>query len=328
MADVQPNTFQTTFIVNLDTYETSVATTSGKGKKGKVKVTKAVKIKEIMFMITHEPSNYLELLVEMLAKHGRTGYKISEKKRYSFNCTDAMDVDNAEEFAEMAKKIIETTPDKCSPQVQEKSKDIDDDSDGSNTGDEDSDTLKESSNDFDENIALFCCQITKEWGNTNDNSVTYLHPTGVSIPCTPLMIRDWAIAISFDPANKVPALHPGRCFQTSITPVTPSPNADIAALTSVLLLDMAREHLRHSTPAPALQVVDSAETNLDPNIIPSPSKLTHFLEHAEANLGVQHARLLEPALWQLGAGPDILLEMDDAILHDAGVTPGDIICLK
>ncbi|KAI6030787.1 hypothetical protein F5J12DRAFT_888596 [Pisolithus orientalis] len=115
---------------------------------------------------------------------------------------------------------------------------------------------------------------------------------------------------------------------TSIIPVTPSPNADITALSSVLLLDMAREHLHHSTPAPAPQVVDSAETNLDPTIILLPSNLTHFLKHAEANLGVQNAQLLEPALWQLGAGPDILSEMDDAILHDAGVTPGDIICLK
>ncbi|KAI6030786.1 hypothetical protein F5J12DRAFT_779844 [Pisolithus orientalis] len=71
-----------------------------------------------------------------------------------YSCTDAMDIDNAEEFAEMAKKIIETTPDKvqvfidmkhvhkqlahhkCSLLVWEKSKDIDDDSDGSNTRDE------------------------------------------------------------------------------------------------------------------------------------------------------------------------------------------------
>ena len=57
---------------------------SAKGRKAKVKVTKAVKIKEILFMVLETPSNYLKLLVEMLAKHGRTGYKISEKKRYSF----------------------------------------------------------------------------------------------------------------------------------------------------------------------------------------------------------------------------------------------------
>ena len=49
--------------------------------------------------------------------------------------------------------------------------------------------------ELEENIALFQQQVFKEWGNNNDNSVTYHHPTGVDIPCTPLMIRDWAIAI-------------------------------------------------------------------------------------------------------------------------------------
>jgi len=49
--------------------------------------------------------------------------------------------------------------------------------------------------ELEENIALFRQQIVKEWGNNNDNSVVYHHPSGVDIACTPLMIRDWAIAI-------------------------------------------------------------------------------------------------------------------------------------
>ncbi|KIK91945.1 hypothetical protein PAXRUDRAFT_795375, partial [Paxillus rubicundulus Ve08.2h10] len=40
--------------------------------------------------------------------------------------------------------------------------------------------------------AHFWQLIIKQWGNEYDNSVTYLHPTGVDIPCTPLMIWDWA----------------------------------------------------------------------------------------------------------------------------------------
>ncbi|KIM64577.1 hypothetical protein SCLCIDRAFT_75913, partial [Scleroderma citrinum Foug A] len=62
--------------------------------------------------------------------------------------------------------------------------------------------------------------------------------------------------------------------------------------------------------------------------LPTPSKLTRFLQYAEANLGVESAQTLEPALQRLGVGPDILSEMDDTLLQEAGISPGDIIHLK
>lgn len=140
---------------------------------------------------------------------------------------------------------------------------------------------------------------------------------------------------SFDPANKSIALHPSRRSRLQATTPGPSPaSSDLATLTSVLLLDMARERLASnptpslipSTPVPKtpVKLTDSTQSP----VIPTPTKLNRFLQYAESNLGVENAQALEPTLRGLGAGPDILPEMDDTVLREAGINPGDIIRLK
>jgi len=74
---------QATFIVNLDTDE--VSTTTGKGAKAKIKETKVSKINELAFTVTE--TNYLDFLTEMPSKHGKTDYRVSDKKRCTFRYT-------------------------------------------------------------------------------------------------------------------------------------------------------------------------------------------------------------------------------------------------
>jgi hypothetical protein len=60
----------------------------------------------------------------------------------------------------------------------------------------------------------------------------------------------------------------------------------------------------------------------------TPTKLTWFLKYAEGHLGVTSARFHEPRLREMGFGPDILHLVDDKILGEMGIKPGDIIRLK
>ncbi|KAG2356829.1 hypothetical protein BDR07DRAFT_1422165 [Suillus spraguei] len=71
-----------------------------------------MKDKEVIFHVS-APS-YLEFLTTILAKHDKSLYKVTEKKRYTFKYlpgssrsrTEAIDVNNQNDYAEMAKKII------------------------------------------------------------------------------------------------------------------------------------------------------------------------------------------------------------------------------
>ncbi|KAJ7924546.1 hypothetical protein B0H13DRAFT_1578339, partial [Mycena leptocephala] len=60
----------------------------------------------------------------------------------------------------------------------------------------------------------------------------------------------------------------------------------------------------------------------------TPSKLQHFLEHAQQKLGVKDALQYENALEAEGYGPDILHLVDDSDLIKAGLRAGDVIRLK
>ncbi|KAG2361169.1 hypothetical protein BDR07DRAFT_1610358 [Suillus spraguei] len=115
--------FRATFIVHLDTYTKTTTETNGKAKSKEVKSTK---VKELVFQIS-EP-NYLEFLTIILAKHDKSQYRVTERKKYGFKYlvgnsrgqvifvssmglglisavfysrVEAMDVDNQEDYAEM-----------------------------------------------------------------------------------------------------------------------------------------------------------------------------------------------------------------------------------
>ncbi|KAG2360971.1 hypothetical protein BDR07DRAFT_1486433 [Suillus spraguei] len=101
--------FNTILVVNLDTY---IKTSTENNDKTKVKEMKSMKVKEVVFHVS--APNYLEFLTTMPAKHNKLLYNVTEKKRYTFKYlsgsagsrTKVMDVDNKDNYAEMAKKII------------------------------------------------------------------------------------------------------------------------------------------------------------------------------------------------------------------------------
>jgi hypothetical protein len=63
-------------------------------------------------------------------------------------------------------------------------------------------------------------------------------------------------------------------------------------------------------------------------VIPTLTKLTHFLHHAAVNLGIPAARTFESSMCQNSFGPDILHVVQAQDLVDLAMTKGDVICLK
>ena len=74
-------------------------------------------------------------------------------------------------------------------------------------------------------------------------------------------------------------------------------------------------------PAAAILTTSSPPRN-------SPSKLGRYLDYASEKLGVRDANAYEEALACEGYGPDILPYVEDKVLLECGLTPGDAICLK
>jgi hypothetical protein len=139
---------------------------------------------------------------------------------------------------------------------------------------------------------------------------------------------------SFDPAKQEP-LHPmRRTTSTVTTPLAAAPisASEINSLTSMLLLRTVQDLNSHdhipSTPLPLSRTVDSPAKLACSPLVPTPSKLSRFLQYAEDNLGVDYATSYESSLRSIGAGPDILSEINDQELSRIGLTPGDIIRLK
>jgi hypothetical protein len=62
--------------------------------------------------------------------------------------------------------------------------------------------------------------------------------------------------------------------------------------------------------------------------IPSPSKLSHFLEYAKMHLHIEDAKEYQAVLEQHKLGPDILPFASEKLLLDIGIPVGDIIRLQ
>ncbi|KIK36703.1 hypothetical protein CY34DRAFT_26258 [Suillus luteus UH-Slu-Lm8-n1] len=296
--------------------------------------------------------NYLEFLTTMLAKHDKSLYKVTEKKRYTFKYlpgasrsrTEAMDVDNKNDYAEMAKKIIseklkkikifidmknvEKLPVSTHEASLENFSSLGNAATNESGESEDEETVlvvETGASELEREIAHYQRLIIKKWGNDYDNSIMYIHASGMEIPCTPAMVKDWARAMydgeattsmppnipSFDPAKREPALHPMRRTASATSMAPPTVNAN---------------DINHAT-IPSTPIVRASVLTQSPAIL-TPSKLTRFLEYAEQELGVSQAMMYESSLRSIGAGPDILVEIADQELARIGLTPGDIIRLK
>ncbi|KAF8432577.1 hypothetical protein L210DRAFT_3650308 [Boletus edulis BED1] len=85
--------------------------------KGKTKEEKTTKMKELVFGVCTSTANYLSFLRNVLLKHNLRDSNISEACNYPFKyllpkqrISDAIDVDDAADYNEMVKKIIEEKP--------------------------------------------------------------------------------------------------------------------------------------------------------------------------------------------------------------------------
>ncbi|KAI6020499.1 hypothetical protein EDC04DRAFT_2901729 [Pisolithus marmoratus] len=194
-------------------------------------------------------------------------------------------------------------------------------------------------------------KLQKVYKNEHNEGLTYISPLGPLL-LMPAMICDWCLALegqatiavllnieSFNMANKAPVLHP--MHKAAAQPASLA-MTDLNSLTSAILLwtlaqlDSGLQHsLTASAPAPAMVVPPTPQTPTQQQVntpssppIPSPTQLVHYLQYAETNLGVHHVLSYRSALELHGIRPDILLDIDDKLLADLGISAGDAICLK
>ncbi|KAI9464257.1 hypothetical protein HD554DRAFT_2316030, partial [Boletus coccyginus] len=106
-----------TFTISLTVYSL-IKKKTAKGKAAAPKEAKAVKVKELQFLV--DDTNYLNFLQSILDKHGQDQYRLSAKKQFAFKyiplktkgqrASDAMDVNNEADYKEMVKKIQQDNP--------------------------------------------------------------------------------------------------------------------------------------------------------------------------------------------------------------------------
>jgi len=125
---------------------------------------------------------------------------------------------------------------------------------------------------------------------------------------------------------------------TITTPATPGSSDGVTVLSQVVK-DLVESLVVRKPPiidtipvtpkSAKLHLLPGFPDNSSP-IPPSPSHLRHYLEYADAKLGVQDALMYLGPLSQKGYGPDILAEVSVPDLTDPsiGLTPGDAIHLK
>ncbi|KAI6033484.1 hypothetical protein BKA83DRAFT_4120971 [Pisolithus microcarpus] len=349
------------FSVSLTVYTKVKKTTQGKATS---KEEKSTKTKELLFAIND--SNYLEFLRSILHKHGLKNYEVTEKKHFPLKyippkakgqrTSDAIDVDNLSDYGEMVKKIYDESPPVVKLRRVSHSGGPGSENDSEPTTDSSvAKSVRGKKADLDQRLARWRLKLEKMYKNDHDEGLTYVGPLG-AVPLTPAMIRDWCIALedgqatikvppnipSFDLANKAPILHPAR----KATAHLPSPSVDVNSLTSVLLLQtLTQSGLltagQQGTPqgstvphtpqkGPATPCTPSRNPVAAPSSppIPSPSQLTRFLQYAETNLGVRYAMSYKSILEMHRIGPDILLDVDDKLLSEFGISAGDAIRLK
>ena len=136
---------------------------------------------------------------------------------------------------------------------------------------------------------------------------------------------------AFDPVNRASSLHIRHHRPESVSTPAPSQgiSSDLAHLSQILSSVASMARVPSKPPStPTRRRASSSASIVHSPTLNTPSKLSRFLEYAETHLGVKNARLHEESLQLQGFGPDILHLVDDAVLKDIGLTPGDVIRLK
>ncbi|KAJ6553683.1 hypothetical protein B0H10DRAFT_2241856 [Mycena sp. CBHHK59/15] len=223
---------------------------------------------------------------------------------------DALDIDNFADYEELTKNILECRSSKVTIYLDMTDIQKAWSACGSASGEEnhsEDPSLDTGLSALDLEFARIRGKLEKKYQNDHDSGYTYVG-WDETYPLTPLMMLEWAHTIydgevttrdppnlaggTFDPANRKVSLHPSRAsLNTSMAPVAPS-GSDLGHLATIVTALIGNRH--PTTPAPPLMPtnhhLDNLSISMGPLAVlsppfPTPSKLKHFLQHAEQNSG-------------------------------------------
>lgn len=136
----------------------------------------------------------------------------------------------------------------------------------------------------------------------------------------------------FDKANRKVALHPSRIAaganqkgpDNANNPNNPSDLGHLATIITALVgRNTVDQPLIPSTPKHDRRIATANSP-----VVPTPSKLPRYLDHASKQLRVTAALDFESPMRRNGYGPDILHLLVDEALVELGMTKGDALRLK
>ncbi|KAJ7888204.1 hypothetical protein B0H13DRAFT_2342055 [Mycena leptocephala] len=338
---------------------------TGAKSKAKPKEKKETKTKEFHHTFESTKENYLSLLKTILAKHGEEKYNVTEKLTYGIKVQlphvkkgDAVDIDTFEEYQDLVVDINKELPPKMNIFVD--MSDVEKQwnkrgSHGRDDEDEDADLYDANGlSDLERELARLRGKLEKKYQNDHNAGYTYVDPaSGKSYPLTPQMMKEWCCAMydgqatlyaapnfitNFDPANRQVALHPTRIAAgvnrphaesevNGVVNVVGHLATMITALTGGRPMAVTADQQPLIPATPKSTHHDTADVIPSP-AIPSPTKLTRFLLHAELKLGIKNALQYESAMSRNGLGPDILHMVDGRALMDCGINKGDVLRMK
>ncbi|KAJ6586487.1 hypothetical protein DFH09DRAFT_1075410 [Mycena vulgaris] len=247
--------------------------------------------------------NYMSLLKMILLKHGEDKYNITKKITYGIkvqlpgvNKTNSLDIDNLSEYQDLVTSIIEG--------LQNNQGSDNEDGDGEEAGLYNGDGLT----DLERELARLRGKLEKHWQNDHDAGYTYIDPRmGESYPLTPQLMKEWCRAMydgqatvteppkfiaAFDPANRQGA----GTENNRVVEVIGHLATMVSALVGVRSGQFADVTPVPSTPRNKAPAASSAAATVTSPVVPSPTKLPRFLEHAEKNLGITAARTYESGM--------------------------------
>ncbi|KAK6969269.1 hypothetical protein R3P38DRAFT_3502227 [Favolaschia claudopus] len=263
--------------------------------------------------------------------------------------TEAVDIDDYDEYKELAKNIIEQQPTKMNIFVDMAIVEKrwsgrgfnrgSDNEDGEDAGLYDSNGLSE----VDRELARMRRKLEVKYQNGHNAGYTYIDPdTAESYELTPTMMKEWARAmydgvatverpvslgkVTFHPAKRQVALHRVN------SPQGAGGVSDIGHLanliTTIFGATSAVKSTQPSTPQKSSHTESHVPDVVNSPPVPTPSKLSKYLEHAETKLGVSNTRMFETGLRENGYGPDILHLVDNKDPEGLGISKGNVIRLK
>ncbi|KAJ7770346.1 hypothetical protein B0H14DRAFT_2632620 [Mycena olivaceomarginata] len=256
--------------------------------------------------------------------------------------TEALDIENLEEYKAFAKEIKTVSPTKVTifvdmVEIQKHwsrrgGRDGSDNEDvhGDNPGLYNSNGMT----DLERSLARFRGILEKRYQNDHNAGYTYINlKTATLYPLTPQMMKEWAhtmLTVTSMMAKQTETIHQptwgsvvanGPC-SVALHPAHITAGVNVAAPPNISDIGHMATIISSLMGGPALLSHQALQTpprvGTQPAIaslvIPTLTKLTRFLHHATVNLGIPAAHILHV--------------VQDQDLVDLAMTKGDVICLK